>query len=300
MMPVAPAKRDATHDGDHVAMDPEAFRADSRERWERAAPGWRAAREPMQRAAEGVSRWLLEAIGPQPGQTVLELAAGPGDTGLMAAELVAPDGKVIVTDFADEMVAIARERAAELQLANVEVRQMEAEWIDLPAASVDGVLCRWGYMLVADPEAALRETRRVLRPGRRIALAAWDAPAHNPWLAVIGREGVRAGVFPPPDPAEPGPFALAEPGRVEDLLLTAGFDEVVLDTVDVTFEADSLDAWWEQMSTTSGRMMDALKRLTPAEHYALRDAVDAAYAPWVGDDGRLRVPGRTLVAAATA
>jgi SAM-dependent methyltransferase len=284
-------------------MDPEAFRADSRERWERAAPGWGAAREPMQRAAEGVSRWLLEAIDPQPGQTVLELAAGAGDTGLMTAGLVAPDGKAIVTDFADEMVAIARARAEELQLENVEVRQMEAEWIDLSAASVDGVLCRWGYMLVADPEAALRETRRVLRPGARVALAVWDAPAHNPWLAVVGREAVRVGVFPPPDPAappEPGPFALAQPGRVEELLLAAGFDEVVQDTVDVTFEADSLDAWWEQLSTTSGRMMDALKRLTPAEQYALRDAVDAAYAPWVGDDGRLRVPGRTLVAAATA
>lgn len=285
------------------AMDPEAFRADSRERWERAAPGWEAAREPMQRAAEGVSRWLLQAIGPQPGQTVLELAAGPGDTGLMAAGLVAPDGKVIVTDFADEMVAIARARAAELGLENVDVRQMEAEWIDLPAASVDGVLCRWGYMLVADPEAALREARRVLRPGGRIALAVWDSPAHNPWLAVVGREAVRAGLYPPADssqPPEPGPFALADRERVEELLLTAGFDDVVLDTVDVTFEADSLDAWWDQIVRTSGRMLAALETLSPAEHYALRDAVDAAYAPWVGDDGRLRVPGRTIVASATA
>jgi SAM-dependent methyltransferase len=283
-------------------MDAEAYRADSRERWERAAPGWGAARAAMQAAAEPVSRWLLDAADPQPGQTILELAAGPGDTGLLAAQRVGPAGRAIVTDFADAMVALADARAKELGLDNVEARQMEAEWIDLPAASVDGVVCRFGYMLLADPEAALRETRRVLRPSGRVALAVWDAPAHNPWLAVMGREAVRAGVYPQPDPAapEPGPFALSRPGEVGELLLAAGFDDVATDAVELTVEAESLDAWWEQLSTTSGRLMDALQRLAPAEHYALRDAVDAAYAPWVGDDGRVRVPGRALVAAATA
>ena len=284
-------------------VDPEAFRADSRERWERAAAGWGAARAAMQAAAEPVSRWLLDAVDPQPGQTMLELAAGPGDSGLMAAQRVGPSGRAIVTDFADAMVALAGARARELGLDNVEARQMEAEWIDLSAASVDGVLCRFGYMLLADPEAALRETRRVLRPSGRVALAVWDTPAHNPWLAVMGREAVRAGVYPPPDPAappEPGPFALAQPGQVEELLLATGFDDVLLDAVELTFEADSLDTWWEQLSTTSGRLIDALQRLAPADHYALRDAVDAAYAPWVGEDGRVSVPGRALVAAASA
>ena len=124
------------------------------------------------------------------------------------------------------MVEAAGRRAAELGLTNVELRAMEAEWIDLPTASVDAVLCRWGYMLLADPETALRETRRVLRPGGRVALAAWDAPDRNPWVAETGAELLARGLTAPPDPAAPSMFGFAAPGRIEELLLATGFDDV--------------------------------------------------------------------------
>ncbi len=282
------------------AMDHQAYRADSRDRWERIAAGWGQAREAMQRAGAPVSRWMVDAITPRPGHTVLELAAGPGDTGLMAAQRVAPDGRAIITDGAEAMVEIARERARELQLDNVEIRPMEAEWIDLSAASVDGVLCRWGYMLLADPEAALRETRRVLRPGGRVALAAWDEPEHNPWMTIPGGALVRRGLTEPPDPQAPGPFAFARPGRIKELLLAAGFEDVELDAVEVVFEAASLDAWWDFVARTSPRVSTAIEGLAPADHYALRDDVDAALASFVDGDGFVRLPGRTLVATAGA
>lgn len=284
-----------------MTADPDAYRADSRDAWERAAEGWAARRAELQQAAAGVSAWMLDAVAPQPGQTILELACGPADTGLMAAELVRPGGKAILTDGAEAMVAIARARAEELGLADVvEARAMEAEWIDLAAASVDGVLCRWGYMLLVDPEAALRETRRVLRPDGRVALACWAAREENPWSLVPARLLADRGLAPVADPGEPGPFALADPARIEDLLYTAGFSEVVLDTVEVSFDYPSLDALFDYLRDCSPTFKAALPKLSPAEHTRFRDDLDAALAPWVRDGGRVVLPGRTNVAAATA
>lgn len=270
------------------------------DRWEGVARGWKANRAAFQRTALPVSQWMVEAIHPQPGHRVLELTAGLGDTGLLAAELVQPGGSVLITDGAEAMVEAAREHAADLGAQNVDLRTMQAEWIDLPTASVDGVLSRFGYMLLLDPEAALRETRRVLKPGGRVALAVWAPVEENPWMRVFREAMAAAGLAPAAAPGEPGPFALSAPGALEELLETAGFDDVEVEALDLRFEPSSLDAWWDYVTQTSPSTSDAMRDLPPAEHYKLRDAVDAGYADFVRDDGSLLLPARALVAAATA
>ncbi len=281
-------------------MDAENYRADSRDRWEQAAEGWTSRREQIHASALPVSEFLIERAALQPGHEVLEVAAGLGDTGLLAADLVKPGGRVVITDGAEAMVESARAHVKALGADNVEVRQMEAEWLDVTTASFDAILSRWGYMLLADPEAALREARRGLRPGGRVALAVWAPLSENPWIGVLQRELLARELASPPEPGTPGMFALAAPGGLEELLAAAGFSGVAVEPVDFTWNADSLDAWWDHQRAVSISLDAALGKLTPAEHYELRDAVDEGYARFVADDGSVALPARALVASADA
>ena len=276
------------------------YRQASRDRWSRAAAGWGQQADGLQAAVMPVSAWMVEAIHPQPGHTVLELAAGPGITGFLAAELVEPGGRLISTDFAEPMLEVARQRAARLGLDNVEFRVVDAESIDLDTASVDAVLCRWGYMLMADPGAAFSETRRVLRPGGRVALSAWDGPEHNAWAAAPMIALVQRGLVPLPDPDDPGMFAFAKPGRIEGLLGDAGFLDVHVDTVEVEMAYDDLDHFLAITTDCSRPVADALDGLDAAARAEVEAAVGDGLADFRAQDGSIRVPGRTLVATASA
>lgn len=283
-----------------MASEPDEYRRTSRERWAAAAGAWGTHREVIQAAGRPVSAWMVDAIDPQPGHRVLELAAGPGDTGLLAAELIEPGGTLISSDVVDEMVDQARARAAELGATNVEFRTIDAEWIDLPTADLDGVLARWGYMLLADPATALRETRRVLRPGGRVALAAWADPSDNVWASAPTAALVELGAIEQPDLDEPNMFALRDQGRIGDLLDETGFTEIVLESVAVVFEYPSLDDWWDTQLDISTSLARAVGALTPAQRDDLRDAIDARLDEHVADDGSVALPGLSHVAAASA
>jgi len=280
--------------------DPAAYRQSSLERWARAAQGWGAHREIVQSAGRPVSEWLVDAIEPQPGHRVLELAAGAGDTGFLAAELIQPGGELISSDAVSEMIDHARARAAELGIENAEFRTIDAEWIDLPTASLDGVLARWGYMLLADPEAALRETRRVLRPGGRVALAAWTGPEDNPWASAPMAQLVAIGAVEPPNLDAPNLFAFRDPERIRGLLEQSGFTDIQIEQIAVVWRYDDLDAWWDTQLDISTSLRDLVGALTPAQRDDLRDVIDARLEQYVEADGSVALPGRTHVAAANA
>lgn len=268
--------------------------------WDRAAPGWGRSAGRIRDWAMPVSARMIDQLRLQPGQQLLELAAGPGDTGFLAAELVRPGGTLISSDGSTAMLEVARDRAAEQGVENVEFRQLSLEWIDLPTASVDKILCRWGLMLIVDPAAALGEMRRVLRPGGRIAVGVWDDPARNPW-ATIPRQALMeaaAGSLPAPDPDAPGMFALAAPGLLEQRLEDAGFVGVEASAVSLERREASVEqfiAGTRELSEMFGAAFDALPA---AAQTAVTDRIAALAEPFMEQDGSLRFPGSTLVAAA--
>ena len=273
-------------------------RGQQRDRWEASAPGWDKREAAVSAAGADVARWLVDAAELSEGNRVLEVAAGLGEVGLMAAERVGPSGEAWITDGAEGMVEAAVRRAAASGLTQVKVAHMEAEWLDAETASFDAVISRWGYMLVVDPEAALREARRVLAGGGRIALAAWTAIEENPWMSIPRREFEQRGLVSPPRPDAPDPFRFAAEGRIAELLLGAGFLDVRVEAIDLFWPAADLDDWWEHMRAVSSMVGKAAVQLTPAEHYELRETLDQQFAQFVTADGTVQVPGRTWVARA--
>jgi SAM-dependent methyltransferase len=282
-------------------IDPEAEREASRERWEAIAANWEDKVGGYQQGALPVAHWMVDRLAPQPGQTVLELAAGRGDVGLLAAELLHPGGRMIITDGAEAMVEVAKRHAEALGVtAGVEFRPMELEWIDEKLATIDGILCRFGYQHAVDPEAALREARRVLRPGGRIVLSVWSPAADNPWLSALPDAALELGLVEPDAPDQPGAFALSDAAKLSELLEDAGFDAPAIEPIDLVFRAPSLDAWWDTMREMSSTMRPLLDGLTPADHYKLRDAVEARWSEHLAADGALALPGRALGVVAEA
>jgi SAM-dependent methyltransferase len=274
-----------------MVMDLDAYREQSLETWGKMAVGWEDRREWLMDITGPVNAWLVDKADPQPGQTILELAAGTGDLGLHVAELVGPEGRVISTDFAPEMVDVARRQGEARGLTNVDYRVLDAERMDLEDDSVDGVLCRFGYMLMADPAAALAETRRVLREGGPLAFAVWGTPDRNPWAAVPGMTLMQRGHMPPPEPGAPGIFALGEPERIRDLLGEASFSQPAqLDEIAVEFRWRDFDDLWDALIRITGPLSRAINALSEDERQATREAMEANVASFRADDGSLRAP----------
>lgn len=270
------------------------------ERWDRGAAGWSRRADAIQEFGMRVSVWMVEHLDLQPGQIILELGAGPGDTGFLAAELVKPGGTLISSDASRAMLGVATGRARDLGVTNVEFKQLELEWIDMPTASVDSVLCRWALMLVLDPAAALQEARRVIKPGGAIALAVWDNPDVNPWATVVTRSLVELGHIERPDPDAPGMFALADGDHLSALLEEAGFVDAVIETVDLMRTAADVEDFLEESMDLNSQLADTRRRLSSEEWAEVRDRVSDLSLPFADSTGALRFPARVLVAAASA
>ena len=278
-------------------MDVDGYRKAAYETWEAMAPGWERWREPIEATSVPVREWMIRELAASAGDTILELAAGFGDTGHAAAEVVGESGRVISTDFSPTMVDIARRRGAELGLTNLEYRVMDAEHIEFEDDSVDGVLCRCGYMLMPDPAAALAETRRVLRPGGRLTLAVWREADRNPWISIVGRMLLERGHVPPPESGAPGMFTMARDERIRELLEGAGFSVLRLEEIPVLFVYPSLDEYIERAKDTGGLFARVWREVPDGEREAMESQLGDAFAPYA-TNGSYELPGVALGASA--
>ncbi len=280
-----------------MATDPAEFTRASRAVWQAMARGWDERHAYVETRARAVAERMLERAALAPGMTVLELAAGTGVVGLAASAAVAPGGRVILSDFSPAMLEAAERHAAALGIGGVEFRVLDAQAMDLADDVADVVLCRWGYMLMPDPAAALAETRRVLRPGGVLSCAVFAGPAQNPWAALPARVLQERGHMPAASEGAPGILALGDPAGSRGLVTGAGFADPQIEEVAFSWTFDGEDDLWRYLNDAAGALAMVLARLDAAESAAVRAEVMEALAPFAGPAG-IDLPAMCLVASA--
>ena len=267
------------------------IRAEQIEIWRTAAPGWDRQRALFWEASHALSERMIELLTLEQGERVIEIAAGPGDTGFLAAGLVGPTGSLLSTDAAPEMVDIARRRAEELGLTNVDFAVSDAAELTLESEAFDAAICRFGVMLVPDSARAVAEVARVVRPGGRVVYAVWAEPARNPWMTAPGRAAQELGLIGPPELDAPGPFRLAAPGALRALAESAGLVGLHEEEVAVAWQARSLDEWWASTLDLSRTLAALVERLDAEQLEAIRETAQRLLGEYVAADGSMHVPG---------
>jgi len=193
---------------------------------------WVAEAERYDRMTRSFGERIIEAAAPGPGEQVLDIGCGNGAVALAVSALVAPGGSVMGLDVSGPMLAYARRRAEQARIASVSFRQGDAQVYPLPRAGFDAVVSRFGVMFFDDPVAAFANIGRALRPGGRIAFTCWRDLIVNDWLMVPA--GAALQYVPMPDlgqPGAPGPFSLADPERVHQVLRDAAFAQIALEEI---------------------------------------------------------------------
>ena len=272
---------------DHYAggVDREQYREASLNIWNTVAAGWGRERELIWEGSRVVAEDMVASLDPKPGDAVLELAAGTGDTGFLAAAAIGDEGRLLSTDFSPAMIEEARANAEKLKISNVEFRVLDAENMDLDDDTFDGVLCKYGYMLMADPGAALAETRRVLKDGGRLSFSVWGAADHNPWVTVPMQVMVEREYIPPPEPGAPGILAMADHDRIRELVTGAGFGEPQIKEVPVHWPINDLETFHRFVHELAGPIRFALEGLSEEDRAAAWDEIDQRIEPHILPEG---------------
>jgi SAM-dependent methyltransferase len=229
--------------------------------WSAAASAWERWGDWFERQSGNLSGWMCDAAGVGPGSRVLDLACGPGPIAVLASQRVRPDGHVVATDLAPDMVAVTVRNKLRLGLDNLEVVEMDMQALTLPDGSFDAVTCRFGLMFCPDPVLGAAEALRVLRQGGRYSVAVWDVPPRNPFFTALTDALGDFVPMPPPNPTAPGVFRLAPPGALERVLRTAGFTDVVVESRPIEMTYASLDEYWNIQTEMAAPLRAALATL---------------------------------------
>lgn len=267
------------------AFDPLQFKETTREQWDTVAAAWDRWTPTISAWLGPVTQVMLELAQLQPGDRVLDVAAGAGEPGLSAAERVGPTGAVLSTDFAANILAFAARAARVRGVPNFATRVMDAEHLDLADASFDAAFSRLGIIYCPDRSRALAELYRVLKPGGRAVVASFTRPERTPFFGISIGIIRRRARLQPPTPGLPGPFSLGGPGVMAEMLRQAGFGTVETRTVETPLHLPSAAECARFERESFGALTQMLAGLPEEERAAAWEEVARELGQFEGLDG---------------
>jgi ubiquinone/menaquinone biosynthesis C-methylase UbiE len=275
---------------------PDEIRAQQRETWDQASPGWTRWDEFMMDFLRPMGEAIVNALAPGPTERILDVATGTGEPGLTLAARVTR-GEVVGTDLSEGMLRTAAAHAAAKGLRNYRTQAADVCALPFPDGSFDAVSCRMGLMFFPDLDLAAREMARVLKPGGKLATTVWAPKEGNPWITTLLGAVHRVLELPPPSPEAPGLFRCAGPGRLRTLLQRAGFREIAEREIAGEVVYGGAEHYWSIMTEVSGTASALLAQAEPAKREEIRKDVFAQIAKRA-PFGPVRFPFAAVVASA--
>ena len=264
-------------------------------RWSETAPYWEKHRAIIREMFAPVTRALIEDARIASGSSVLDVATGPGEPALTIAELVGSEGKVLGIDAVPGMVEAARREASRRKFRNASFAVAPADVLPLETGSFDAVVSRFGVMFFPSPVRAVREMLRVLKPGGRMALAAWHFAERNPFHCTVARVVERYVSSPPPSADSPDAFRFAAPGKLRAVLSEAGVAAACERLLRFSIRASvSVEEFWTLRSEMSENLRSKLAKMPPKQNAEVkREAIEALRA--YSGDGAMSFPAEVLI-----
>jgi len=270
------------------------------EKWGRkeSADWWSAGQAARQQNYGAATEIMLDLAGVQAGSRVLDVAAGTGESALMAAARVGPKGHVLAADASAAMLDVAAEAARQAGLTNVETRAMNAENLEHDPDSFDAVICRNALMLFPNPVKALTEMGRVVKPRGKVAVIVLAALEKNPYHGILHEAARRIGNIPAPAPGEPWQYALGEPGALEEVYRRADFLNMSVRAVPIQRRLPSAPAAVENMKKGAGDTRELMSRLNEADRERAWLEIEEQFKRFEGPNG-CEIPGEVLIGVGT-
>lgn len=271
---------------------------DTLREWTESAPYWEKHSAIIRKMFAPVTCALIKHVGIVRGQSVLDIAGGPGEPSLTIAETVGPTGSVICTDAVARMVEAAESEARRRGITNVTFRQCAADSLPFGNDSFDVVVSRLGAMFFPEPRAAFCEILRVTKPGGALALVVWHKSELNPFSYVVTQIMSRYVETLPADSEAPGAFRFAKPGKLARILSEAGATRVRERLLKFRIEAAiSVDEFWELRSGTSATLREKLAGLPEEKAIEVAQAVKETARKFF-PNGHMSFPAQVIIVTA--